>query len=101
LERAREEILRIQDPADQGEYVLTGEAEGDRIRLRASRDADATLYWYIDDRFLGASAPQAPLTLDLERGTHILACMTVQGALDRVAFTVTEPSMPPRFAALR
>jgi penicillin-binding protein 1C len=94
---ARQETLRIQEPADHGEYVLTGEANGDRVKLRTSLDAEAALHWYLDDLYLGTSTPQAPLLVDLKTGDHALACMTTEGALDCVRFTVTEPSGPPRF----
>jgi penicillin-binding protein 1C len=97
----RSENLLIRDPANMGEYVLTGEREGDRLRLRASLDVEAALYWYLDERFLGVSSPDKPLVMDLKPGTHTLACMTKEGALDKVAFTVSEPQANVRVAQAR
>ena len=90
-ESARLAKLRIQDPVNEAEYVLTGEPQGDRIRLRASVDAEKSLYWYINDRFFGQSSPDSPLLLELAAGEHTLACMAPDGSLDRVKFLVTEP----------
>lgn len=85
------ETLRITQPADGAEYVLTGEAHGDRIRLRASIDQHLTLYWYLDDRYLGSSRPGDPVYLDLEPGPRRIACMTPDGTRHNVAFTVIDP----------
>jgi penicillin-binding protein 1C len=78
------QALRILCPADKAEYVLTGEANGDRITLRASLDEQVSLHWYLDDRYLGASNPRAPLVLDLKPGKHKVGCMTPDGTVDKV-----------------
>ena len=88
---ARRAGLLIREPANLGEYVLTGEVGGDRVRLRSSLDAEAALYWYLDDQFLGMSSPEKPLLMDLKAGGHTLACMTPEGSLDKVSFSVAEP----------
>lgn len=90
--------LQIKEPAHQAEYVLTGEPQGDRIRLSASLDADGPLFWYLDDRYLGTSTPQNRLLLDLAAGNHTLACMTPQGTHATVTFNVTEPSSVAKFS---
>jgi penicillin-binding protein 1C len=90
-ESARRANLRIQEPVNEAEYVLTGEPQGDRLRLRASVDAEKSLYWYINDRFFGESSPETPLLLELSAGEHTLACMAADGSLDRVKFKVSEP----------
>ncbi|HUW60786.1 MAG TPA: penicillin-binding protein 1C [Candidatus Bathyarchaeia archaeon] len=90
-ESARRANLRIQEPVNEAEYVLTGEPQGDRIRLRASIDAEKSLYWYINDRFFGQSSPDRPLLLELSVGEHTLACMALDGSLDRVTFRVSQP----------
>ena len=84
----RERTLRILEPPDQAQFVLTGEPDGDRVRLRASLDADARLYWYVDDHYLGASVENDALLLDLTPGPHTLACMTPHGAVDTVRYVV-------------
>ena len=83
--------LRIREPVNDAEYVLTGEPRGDRIRLSASIDAETELYWYINGRYFGNSSPENPLLLTLSAGEHTLACMAPDGSLDRVEFRVSEP----------
>jgi len=85
------ETLRILAPADGAQYVLTGEANGDRIRLVSSVDAQAAVHWYTDGLYLGASQPNQPLYLDLAAGKHKLACMTGDAHLQTVVFSVVAP----------
>jgi penicillin-binding protein 1C len=90
-EQARSvEALRILQPVDQAEYVLTGEPNGDRIRLRASVDAHTPLHWYANDRYLGQSAAGEPLLYDLSAGEHRLTCLAPGGAYRSVAIRVHE-----------
>lgn len=88
---ARKIALRITAPVEEAEYVLTGESGADRIRLSASVDAEVALHWYLDDRYLGTSMPVSPVFLELTEGQHRLACMTPEGAWDRVQFIVLKP----------
>lgn len=82
----------ITAPVDKAEYVLTGVPEGDRLRLASSADQQTTLYWYLNDQFLGEAAPWNPLTLNLTPGHHKLVCMTPQGLCDQVRFEVIDPT---------
>jgi hypothetical protein len=93
---AREE-LRILEPADKSEFVLTGEPRGDRIRVRSSLDAELPTHWYMDDTYLGVSAPTQPLTLALVAGKHVLACTTTTGVQDKIAFSVIQPEAHSHF----
>ena len=88
----RHENLRILTPPDRAEFVLTGEPDGDRLRLAASTERGVPLHWYLDNRYLGESATERPLYLDLEPGDHKLTCMNPAGALDSVAFAVSLPA---------
>jgi penicillin-binding protein 1C len=88
----RLEVLRILVPSGEAEYVLTGEAQGDRLRLQASVDQEGPLFWYLDDAYLGTSEPHRPLYLDLEAGTHRVACMSEDGMLDSLSFEVVRPA---------
>lgn len=88
----RREDLRILEPAAGAEYVFTGEDNGDRIRLRTSVDAQTSLDWYLNDRYLGRSAPQRPMLLSLTDGEHRLACMSADGIVQSVIFTVSAPT---------
>jgi len=93
----RTEALEITAPSDQAEYVLTGEANGDRLTLHASLDNQTQLHWYADGRYLGSSKPQRPVLLDLTFGEHTLACMTTDGSIDTVAFAVIRADGPAQF----
>ena len=92
--------LRIKMPVDKAEYVLTGQEQGDRIRLEASVEEQARLYWYLDDRYLGATGPDAPpLFLELATGPHHVVCMVPGGETDRVCFEVQPPARGVPFQA--
>lgn len=83
--------LRILEPINKAEFILTGASKGDRVRLRSSLDSRRPLHWYLDDRYLGESKPEAPLLLDLTAGQHALTCITLDGAMDQVKFLVAKP----------
>ena len=85
---ARVRNLKILTPVSAAQYVLTGEEQGDRLRPRTSLDAASPIHWYLDDRFVGTARPDAPVTIPLRAGAHRLACMTPDGAEDRVEFVV-------------
>ena len=87
----RGESLRIQDPVEGAQYVLSGEQNGDKICLRASVETQTPLFWYLDGVFLGKSTPDMPVIMRLESGNHNLACMASSGAIDKVAFNVEAP----------
>lgn len=89
--KQRLEALRILVPTADAEYVLTGETQGDRIKLQASVDEEGALFWYVDDAYLGTSEPRRPLLLDLKPGTHRVACMSADGMLDSLTFKVVRP----------
>jgi penicillin-binding protein 1C len=84
------EPLRITAPAHNTEFIYTGGAKGGRIQLEASL-ADSELHWYLNDRHIGASGPEAPLYLKLEPGAHKLVCLGPGGATASVRFKVESP----------
>lgn len=94
----RREDLRILEPPHQAEYLLTGERGGDRIRLRTSVDAQTRLHWYVDDHYLGDSAPSRPLFLKLQAGRHRLTCMTPGGKTHTVSYKALPFMSPVKFA---
>ncbi|MDX9974603.1 MAG: penicillin-binding protein 1C [FCB group bacterium] len=94
---AREEALQILSPADGAEFVLTGEAAGDRIRLSSSLDAAAPLHWYLDASFLGTATAESPIYLELKPGGHTLTCMTASGVTGTVKFNVVVTARTPKF----
>ena len=89
--------LRITNPVHRAQYVLTGEAQGDRIRLDATVEGRVPLFWYLDDRCLGVSRALAPLLVNLEPGSHKLACMAPGGETDVVQFEVISPDADAEF----
>ncbi len=84
------EALRILQPVDQAEYIVTGEENGDKIRLRASLEERDALHWYVNDRYLGQSLPGVPLLYDLTPGEHRLTCLAPNGAHRSVQISVHE-----------
>ena len=83
--------LKILNPAQRAEFLLTGEPNGDRLRLETSLDRRTPLHWYLNDAYLGQSAPDRPLQLRLTAGHHTLACVAADGATARVEFQAVEP----------
>lgn len=88
---AVEAVLNITNPADSAEFVLTGKAGGDYLRLRSSLDQDQAVHWYMDGRYLGMSYTETPVFLTLEPGEHVIACMVETGATDSVQISVHAP----------
>ncbi|MBX7258340.1 MAG: penicillin-binding protein 1C [Candidatus Hydrogenedentes bacterium] len=89
--------LRILEPANNAEFILTREANADRIRVRSSLDTTATTHWYLDSLYLGESGPGKDLFVDLLEGEHRLTCMTLDGQTDSVKYTVELPEGSARF----
>ncbi|MFH1743708.1 MAG: penicillin-binding transpeptidase domain-containing protein, partial [bacterium] len=87
----RPKDLCVLEPSHESEYILTGELNGDRIRLRTSVDAQTELHWYVDDRYLGDSEPNRPLYIGLQTGAHRLTCMTQGGETQTICYRVLSP----------
>ena len=86
------QALEILAPPQAAEYVLTGEKNGDRIRLQSTLDESEPVHWYLDDRYIGTSRPDKFVQLDLRPGRHKLVCMSENGATRRVSFRVVRPA---------
>lgn len=83
--------LHITSPAGGSTFrLLPGLAEEvQRLPLEAASSAGGTpLHWFINDRYVGASRPGAPMFWPLQRGTFQIVCSDVQGASDRVRIAV-------------
>ncbi len=87
----RRRSLEIIAPADQGQYVLTGEEQGDQLRLRSSLDGETEVHWYLNGRYLGKTADGNEVMLELEPGEHEITCMIPSGATRTAEFTVERP----------
>lgn len=83
--------LRIANPVNAAEYILTGKPGADRIRLKSSLDYEQPVHWYCDGRYLGASYTTEPVFWNLEPGKHEIACMVSNGTTDSVRITVHSP----------
>ncbi len=88
--------LRIVEPAPGGEYMLTGEAGGDKLRLQTSLPGER-LHWFVDDRYLGESTPEQTLMLDLAEGTHKIVCIAADGRVCTAGYNVSRPGAAPKF----
>jgi penicillin-binding protein 1C len=89
--KERRDELRILTPANESVYVLSGETNGDRIKLQASIERKTALHWYLDHHYLGESVPEQSILLKLEPGIHRITCMDPTGALDSVVVQVVRP----------
>lgn len=83
--------LAITVPARGAEYVLSGVAGGDQLRLATSRGESGKYHWYVDDRYAGSSGPDTPLYWTLVLGEHRVTCVASDGSTDTVAFKVLRP----------
>ena len=95
--RKRQRSLEILQPADGGQYVLTGEDDGDQLPARSSLDGETDIHWYLNGRYLGKAERQDDVILELEPGEHELTCMTPSGTMRTVNFTVERPERGPLF----
>ncbi len=84
--------LRILEPSNHAEFVLTQQSDGDIIRVRTSLDTKERLHWYDSESYLGTSTPESPIHLQLKPGSHRLTCMTDEGMVDTIIYIVHEPA---------
>jgi membrane carboxypeptidase/penicillin-binding protein PbpC len=84
--------LAITVPAQSAEYVLSGVAGGDQLRLMSSLGEGALLHWYMDDQYLGQSGPDKPIYWALALGEHRATCVSLEGATSTVGFSVVRPA---------
>lgn len=54
----------------------------------AHQHPDATLYWHLDDRYLGETTDQHQMACRAEKGTHLLTLLDGQGNQKRIRFKV-------------
>lgn len=88
---SRSKVLKILSPAEQSEFILTGETNADRIQLKSSLDEEGTVYWYYNDQFTGAASAGHPLYIPLQTGEQQVSCMTADGQVCKVTFKVLSP----------
>jgi penicillin-binding protein 1C len=88
--RADDAALRIVYPQDGIHLILPREVTGVRqaVTARAAhRDEAETVFWYLDDVYLGSTSRRHTFALDLSPGQHRLEVIDAQGSRARVVFT--------------
>jgi penicillin-binding protein 1C len=83
--------LQITSPARGSTFRLLPDLAADvqRVPLEAASGAGSVpLHWFINDRYVGASRPGAPMFWPLQRGTFQVVCSDARGASDRVRIAV-------------
>ena len=84
--------LKILHPVQGAEFILTGEINGDRIRLKSSLEGRDKIHWYQDGKYLGASDSGSDYLLTLAEGLHKLSCMNSSGDTAQINYRVISPS---------
>ncbi len=71
--------LKILNPADGSKFVYSSNITQNTIQLRSSRDNIRTIYWYVDDQFLGESSAEKLLMWNFTPGKHKIHCLDLSG----------------------
>jgi penicillin-binding protein 1C len=74
--------LAILYPDTQGRVLIPGELDGSRGRAvfeAVHRRREATIYWHLDDRYLGETHTFHQQSLDIDPGQHILTLVDNEG----------------------
>jgi len=90
--RMSDNPLKILHPVQGAEFILTGEINGDRIRLKSSLEGRDKIHWYQDGKYLGASDSGSDYLLTLAEGLHKLSCMNSSGDTAQINYRVISPS---------
>jgi penicillin-binding protein 1C len=83
-------VLRIVYPTEGLHLVVPREVTGTRQEVTARvahREQSQTIYWYLDDVYLGSTSGRHAFSLVLERGEHVLEVIDAQGNRARADFT--------------
>jgi len=67
---------------------VEGLATAQSLAFKATCRNDQTLYWFVDDQFLAASAASTPVNWPLARGRHTVVCATAAGRSARADVVV-------------
>jgi penicillin-binding protein 1C len=74
--------LAILYPDSNGRVLIPGELDGSRGRAvfeAVHRSREATIYWHLDDRYLGETHTFHQQSLDIDPGRHILTLVDNEG----------------------
>ena len=85
---ASREGIKILFPVRGSEFILTGEADGDRIHPSTTMDQTDEIHWYQNGRYLGKSTKESNMTLTLSEGEFTLSCMAATGSVATTEYKV-------------
>jgi penicillin-binding protein 1C len=91
LKRSKKDTIEIIYPQPGITLVLTRGLSGTQngaVFRAAHADPGATLYWHIDDEFVGQTVGEHELHVDPAPGGHVLTLIDSQGARRAQRFTV-------------
>jgi penicillin-binding protein 1C len=82
--------LRITSPAAGSAFrlIAAGGRDEQRLPLNAASGSDTSLYWFVNDRYIGRSRPGQPLLWPLQRGEFDIVCSDTAGHSDWVKIAV-------------
>lgn len=89
-----EAVLRIVYPGEGLHLLVPREVTGERqsVTARAAhREETETLYWYLDEVYLGSTSKRHAMSLELRAGRHVLEVIDAQGNRARSSFTAGPP----------
>jgi penicillin-binding protein 1C len=83
--------LAVTYPTEGARIFLPRELDGSlqRLTVRAAhQNPDASLYWYLDTRYVGRTTHPHKVSVALERGSYTITCVDDAGARASVSFVV-------------
>jgi len=86
---ALQSTLMVESPKENHRILLLEDGQEHNIPLQANHnDPHAKLYWYVDDKFQGYSAPTQPLWWTPTEGSHTISVEDGHGNSDRITVQV-------------
>jgi penicillin-binding protein 1C len=85
------DILQIIYPLQQANIFIPKDFDGNYqplVSRLATHFPDRTVFWYLDDSYLGSTKDKSTLPLHLNAGDHTLTVVDVMGNRDQVDFSV-------------
>ncbi len=86
-----ENSLKIIYPTQNAKLFLPREIGGSMQKISfkiAHQFPETSIYWYLDEVYLGTTQNQTSMSLELGKGKHILTVIDENGKMDKAAFSV-------------
>ena len=93
--------LKILTPADGSKFVYSSNTTQNTLQLQSSRDNIQTIYWYVDDRFLGESSAENLLQWNFTPGKHKIHCLDLSDNDDTVYVEIIPPEKIIKIANIK